>query len=194
MFCHQGCGSLMKANDSLHGPLFGQLIVQESILGPLCLCCAPNMICTCLLLCSLQCWAWPALSGGLCQRRNVSGDSADAVSVHANASWIFVFTVFCIQLLKPMFTRYWTFSTLCYFRFLRPRWVRPGPELPAAAHHLHRRRGHHSSSQRNHTQTRGILAASGRVFNDRGESFLTRYSCAFADVLLRPHRGGVYVH
>lgn len=73
MYCHQGYSFLMKANDSRCGSVFGQQIARESILGPLCLCCAPNMICTCLLLCCLQSWAWPALSGGLCQRRNLCG-------------------------------------------------------------------------------------------------------------------------
>lgn len=81
MYCHQSYSSLMKANDSLRGPLFSQLIVQESILGPLCLCCVPNMICTCLLLCCLRSWAWAALSGGLCQNRNLCG-TVDAVSVY----------------------------------------------------------------------------------------------------------------
>lgn len=66
----------MKANDGLRGSLFGQQIGRQSILGPpLCLCCGPNMICTCLLLCFLPCWAWPALSGGLCQH----GDARRAV-------------------------------------------------------------------------------------------------------------------
>lgn len=72
MYCYQDYSSLMKANDGLRGPLFGQLIVHKSIPGPLCLCCVPNMICTCLLLCSLSCWAWAALSGGLCQNRDLS--------------------------------------------------------------------------------------------------------------------------
>lgn len=45
---------LMKANDGLRGSLFAQQIGRESILGAtLCLCCGPNMICTCLLLCFL---------------------------------------------------------------------------------------------------------------------------------------------
>lgn len=73
MYRHQGYSFLMKANDSRCGSVFGQQIARESILGPLCLCCAPNMICTCLLLCCLQSWAWPALSGGLCQQGNLCG-------------------------------------------------------------------------------------------------------------------------
>lgn len=48
-------------------------------------------------------------------------------------------------------------TTLWYCRFLRSRWVWLGPDLSAAPHHLHRWRRHHSSSQRNHTQTGGIL-------------------------------------
>lgn len=66
----------MKANDGLRGSLFARQIGRESILGPtLCLCCGPNMICTCLLLCFLPRWAWAALSGGLCQH----GDARTAV-------------------------------------------------------------------------------------------------------------------
>lgn len=81
---HQGCSFLMKANDGLRGSLFGQQIGRESILGPpLCLCCGPNMICTCLLLCFLPCWAWPALSGGLCQH----GDARRAVKSSIPDLW-----------------------------------------------------------------------------------------------------------
>lgn len=73
---HQACSFLMKANDGLRGSLFARQIGRESILGPtLCLCCGPNMICTCLLLCFLPRWAWAALSGGLCQH----GDARTAV-------------------------------------------------------------------------------------------------------------------
>lgn len=42
-------------------------------------------------------------------------------------------------------------------RFLWSWWVWLGSEVPAAPHHLHWRGWHHSSSQRNHTQTGGIL-------------------------------------
>lgn len=54
MYRRQGRSFLMKANVRLCAPFLGQPIEQESILGPLCLCCVPNMICTCLLWCC--CW------------------------------------------------------------------------------------------------------------------------------------------
>lgn len=46
---------------------------------------------------------------------------------------------------------------LLLFRFLRSGWVWLGPQLSAAPHLLHRRRGHHPPSPRNHSQTGGIL-------------------------------------
>lgn len=46
---------------------------------------------------------------------------------------------------------------LLLFRFLWSGWVWLGPQLSAAPHLLHRRRGHHPPSPRNHSQTGGIL-------------------------------------
>lgn len=66
------CSFLMKANDGLRG-IFIWSADRTGVYSrpPLCLCCGPNMICTCLLLCFLPWWAWPALSGGLCQHGDV---------------------------------------------------------------------------------------------------------------------------